>query len=490
MKGVLLIRRCAVAALLALTAVPPGVRGQDVGTSSVPDGRGTPVIVSRQSVGVFRPAGERGGQPAEKYVDMPALLGSQPKGSNGQTAQASQKKGETDTDEENEYENITMEEITTWAVARHPALAQATHLAMAYDGDVIQAGLQNNPTIGYFSDDVGQCGEAGRHGVAVSQEFIRGRKREARRASAQATRDAARWNVEIRRKKIENDAYLAGYRLLIAQKKEAVAGKLLEICQRSADISVELYNAGEISASDALQEKVELSEARMRLNDIRVEHAAASKAVSVILNVPDTPFYVTDAVAIQSLDVDEEDLFREVMENSPELKKASADLAAAQAAARRQCAETLVDVTVSGSVFHDYLEKSPGGGVGVSVPVRVHNRNQGNILRAQREVQAAEANVERVRQALMIRFREEMAKLDAAWQRVELYQDGVLDDVDESVRLAQEAYRGGACSSLELLSAEQTMYGVYVDYLDSVRTFLETRAVLQGFMLQGGYDDP
>ena len=480
-----MIRRCVIAVLLALLSAAPGVRGQDAGTSRVPSGRGT-------SAGISRPAGERGRQPAVKYVDMPAILGSQPKGLNGQTVRASQKEEETDADaqEEDEYEKITMDQITSWAVARHPALTQATQLAMAYDGDVIQAGLQNNPTIGYYSDDVGVCGEAGLHGVAVSQEFIRGQKRAARRSSAQAARDAAGWSVEIRKKKIENDAYLAGYRLLIAQKKEAVAQKLLEICQHSADISVELYEAGEISASDALQEKVELSEAQMRLNDIRVEHAAASQAVSVILNVPDTSFYVTDAIAIQSLDIDEEDLFREVMENSPELKKASADLAAAQAAVRRQCAETLVDVTVSGNVFHSYLEKSPGGGVAVSVPVRVHNRNQGNILRAQREVQAAEANLERVRQALTIRFREEMAKLHAAWQRVELYQEGVLDDVDESVRLAQEAYRSGACSSLELLSAEQTMYGVYVSYLDSVRTFLETRAVLQGFMLRGGYDEP
>lgn len=389
-----------------------------------------------------------------------------------------------------EYQNITLEEITTLAVARNPALAQVTQLALAHDGSVIQAGMRKNPSVKSFADDIGYLGGAGEYGVAISQEITPRQKLAARSAAADAARNSARWNVEIQRKKVENDAYLAGYRLLIAQKKEAVAQKLTEICQRSNEISIELYRAGEISASDALQEKVELSEAQMALSDIRVEREAASKAVSVILNVPDTFYYVTDTVAIQSLDIDADALYQETMEHSPELEKARADLAAAQASARQQYAEARVNVTLDGEVYHDVPDSGTGAGFVVSVPVRIHDRNQGNILKAEREVQAANANVERIRQALTIRFREAMAQLGAAWQRVDLYQGGVLDDVDQSVRLAQEAYQRGACSSLELLNTEQTMYSVYISYLDSVRLFLETRAVLQGFMLQGGYDVP
>jgi cobalt-zinc-cadmium efflux system outer membrane protein len=91
---------------------------------------------------------------------------------------------------------------------------------------------------------------------------------------------------------------------------------------------------------------------------------------------------------------------------------------------------------------------------GLSVPLPLFDRNQGNIAAARANVRAAEARREGALATATVRVRNALTTVGAAQARVEALERAAIPEAAEALRLTQLSYRAGKASLLELLDAQ------------------------------------
>jgi cobalt-zinc-cadmium efflux system outer membrane protein len=126
--------------------------------------------------------------------------------------------------------------------------------------------------------------------------------------------------------------------------------------------------------------------------------------------------------------------------------------------------------------------------VGVALPLRIFDRNQGNIRQAQSEVAAANRNVERVQKWIAQQFGVQWGAYATARGRVSVYKNDILPEAQELQILAFEAYRRGEYSSHEMLEAQRTFAELQLEYFDNLSALMESQILLQGALLSGGLE--
>ncbi|MCL2120487.1 MAG: TolC family protein [Planctomycetaceae bacterium] len=388
-------------------------------------------------------------------------------------------------------QGLTIEQVCELAIQNNPSVEQATRLMEAHYGSWVQAGLKNNPMVGYLADDMGGSNGAGRQGVTFSQEHVSRAKRDARQGAASAEYQAAQRMLMVQRQKVINDATLAAYRLLIAREKEYLSRELLKISQNAASAANELSQARETPKTDSLQAKIEMNRAQIALNDAVIEHEAAARALAVLMGWPeDMPLEIEDHLDHSPLEIDEIAVLRQWLADSPQLRQARAEWEAARARLRSEQKEAGMNVSAEGGVYYNTYEKQTEFSAGVAVPLRFNNRNQGNIMKAQSEMTAAARNMERVEKALTAGFYQQFAEYKTADQRVALYQESVLPDVEESLQLMMQSYQHGQSSYVELMNVQRTLFQVKMEYLDNLALLMASNTKIAGYLLEGAFDRP
>ena len=388
-------------------------------------------------------------------------------------------------------QSLTIQQVCDIALQNNPSVVQATRLMEAQYGSWVQAGLKNNPMVGYMAEEMSGNNGAGRQGVTFSQEHISKGKRDVRQGAASAEYQAAQQTLMVQRQKVINDASLAGYRLLIAQHKERLAQELLRISESAASAASELVQAQESPITDYLQAKIERNRAQITLNDAVIERETATKALAVLLGYPtEIPLEIADTLEHLPMDIDENAVLHRLLVESPQLRHARAELDAARARWCQEQKEAGINVSSEGSIAYNTVEKQTEFSVGVAIPLRINNRNQGNILKAQSEMMAAARNIERVEKAMTAEFHNRLAEYKTAQQRVALYQDSLLAEIGESSQLMMQAYQHGQCSYVELLNTQRTLFHVKMEYLDSIALLMASSTKLNGYLLEGAFDKP
>ena len=388
-------------------------------------------------------------------------------------------------------QGLTILQVCELALQNNPSIAQATRLMEAHYGSWVQSGLKNNLMVGYMADEMGGSNGAGRQGVTFSQEHISRGKLDARQAAASAGYQAAQRSLMVQRQKVINDASLAGYRLLIARQKEYLSRELLKISENAATAANELSQARETPKTDYLQAKIEMNRAQITLNDAVIEHEAAAKELAVIIGRPvETPLEIADTLDHLPLEIDENQMLRQLIAESPQLRQARAELDAARARLYQEQREADINVSSEGSVAYNTFEKQTEFSVGLAIPLRVNNRNQGNIRKAQSELAAAARNIERVEKALTAEFYNRFAEYQTAKERVVLYQDGILSEVEQSLQLMMQAYQHGQSNYVELLNTQRTLFNVKIEYLESIGQLMASNTKINGYLLDGAFDKP
>ena len=119
--------------------------------------------------------------------------------------------------------------------------------------------------------------------------------------------------------------------------------------------------------------------------------------------------------------------------SSPELAAAQAKVFAAQWAVRKACADRCPNWDVESGYSHDNATGFDTGGITVSVPLPLFNRNQGAIRQANADLQAAQAEVDRVVLDLRTRLAAIFERYVNAREFVNRYERNILPNAKESV---------------------------------------------------------
>ena len=149
---------------------------------------------------------------------------------------------------------------------------------------------------------------------------------------------------------------------------------------------------------------------------------------------------------------------------------ASHPLLAAQEAQVRQAESTLgaerqawvPDVTVKAFHVRDVDLKATGGGL--SIPLPLWNRKEGEVAKAAAAKSQADSELRLLKQDLETKLASQYSLYETARRQVESFQTAILKEAAESLRVAQFSYEHGETSLLELLDSRRVYRGTEQDY--------------------------
>ena len=386
-----------------------------------------------------------------------------------------------------ELSNLNLVDLEGLALQRNPALALASARVDAAQGNWVQTGLAPNPVVGYSGQQLGSGGLAEQQGVFIGQEFVTGHKLGLNRAIATWEIERAEQELEATRIRVLTDVRIGFYQVLIAQRRRDLAADLVRISAQGIDAAQSLFDSNEVSQVDPIRARVEADTARIFHHNSINQHTESWRQLTAVLGMPTLEIQrLAGELNPDSLTQSWEETLRQLLQDSPEIAAAIADVEAARRTLDRAHAEVIPNVDVQAVIQDDRGTGATNGNLQVSVPLPIWNRNQGGIQKARAEVAAAEQAVDRLTMNLQARLATAFQRYESARRQVEIYsrKDGIIDNVQRSLDLVQTGYAAGEFRVLDLLSAQRMYSQTNLALLDSLREQSVSVAEIRGMLLR------
>jgi cobalt-zinc-cadmium efflux system outer membrane protein len=365
------------------------------------------------------------------------------------------------------------------------AVAQsAVDQAMA---DRTTAGERPNATLSYGTSKINTAGHNGPGSlwdksfdtiVSIEQPFERGDKRRHRLALASANLDAshADYADTLRRERFAvTQAY---WELKRAQERSESAHALAAIEQRALEAAQARLKHGDVAALDVERLRISAAEsdnsadeADGARDDARVALAAlldadaTTSSLDAVDEWPESGFAVPEA--------------ERALTQRPDVQAATQRIAAAQAALALARAQRKRDITLSGNYEHN---PTPFGhsmvGFGVSVPLFTGSHFDGEIERANADLDAARAQLTRAQASARADLRRAVDDARTANARVHRYDSDLVERARRTEQTVEQAYARGGQSLADVLDARRELKAVEDDATDARADFAEALAAL------------
>ena len=354
---------------------------------------------------------------------------------------------------------LTLAEVEAAAVANNPTLAGAAAAVRKAQGIYEQVGLYPNPTVGYTSEDIGEDGSAGRHGLFASQTFVTADKLELNRAVESWEVEGLRRRREAQRLRVVNGVRRQYYVALGAQRRLELAGELVDLAEAGVAAAEELFEAQQVARPDVLQVEIQSGEVKIVRRDAELAFEGAWRRLMALAGTPNRPVGRLDAELEGPIENhDFEALYAELIAATPELHAARARVARARAAICRQQAQPVPNVLTQAALTYGFGGDEPIGGLQVGLPLPVFNDNRGNVAAAVSDLHRAVAEVKRLELSLRARLADALRDYRRAVNRVERYTEDVLPAARENLELTEEGYRQGEFDIVRVFTARRSFF--------------------------------
>ncbi len=380
----------------------------------------------------------------------------------------------------------SLQELEEMVLKTHPALKVSGAEIKKSEAELRIARQYPNPEVeGSVSSQKGL--ESGTYAtgytIGLSQTIEwpgrRGKKQEAARFginSAQEKLTQEQINVRARCRELY-------YRVLADEQLVKIAAENLESAKTLLDIAEKRVRLGESRPIELVKARVEFFSLEREYDKAKTTLAGDRQVLQQFLGGGLAADFALSAEA-------------KVVEPVVPLKRwqeaafASHPLLAAQEAQVRQAESTLgaerqawvPDVTVK--VFHTQDVDLRATGGGLSIPLPLWNRKEGEVAKAAAAKSQADSELRLLKQDLETKLASQYSLYETARRQLESFQTAILKEAAESLRVAQFSYEHGETSLLELLDSRRVYRGTEQDYYKAMLDYRLARVEL--WRLAGG----
>ena len=388
-------------------------------------------------------------------------------------------------EEADQQQPFTLERAEDLAFRKNPGLAGATARVNAAWGRLVQAGLYPNTVIGYHATEVGNLGTSGVQGGFVQQTIVTGGKLHIDQAIAAHQLNGAEVELTSLEQRVLNDVRIRYYDLLVAQQRVELIKELVRIAAAFVESTQTLLRAGRVNENTLLQAQLEADNSQILLDNAKNLHEEAWRRLQLVLGNPGLPLQR----AVGNLDSEMQSFqwqesLQLLMTEHPEITAARIRVDHAQATLHRACRERYPNIDVMFSLRHNNITSDDLANIQVGFPLPLFDRNQGNIMRAQAELSAAQSRVEQIELELTDQFAVIFRQYRNSHQQVVRYRDQMLPRARKSLDFVTRGYREGQVDFLTLLTSQRTYYQVTLQLLTARRQLRESEILMSGQLLR------
>lgn len=349
-------------------------------------------------------------------------------------------------------------------------------------GRIVQAGLKPNPTldIEFTTDKLGGTRE-GEYDFSASyiQPIERGGKRTKRTRIAQLELAQAEKELAFQEQQLIGDIRLQYAESIAALESLKVSERLIALNENTAKLVEVRVKEGDAARLDFNLVTVEVNRLKAgRLQaEIRVRSALTKLKALAGLGLqeslrlqPTLNLTTPDNLNLENL---QEVALRtradlQAVRIGEDLAQARIDLAQAESKSdinvfgRYQQSRSIFDITTIGKI----QDTDRQIGFGVSIPLRLFNRNQGAIAEATATKVQASHRVEVAEQIIKRDVALAYAKLEIAFDSLKLYEKEILPGTQENLKIIRAAYDLGDQPLLDVITEQRRLVESQQQYTD------------------------
>lgn len=399
---------------------------------------------------------------------------------------------------------MTLAELERIASQNNPTLAQADAAIRAAQGRRKQAGLFPNPVVGYQGEEFAfrAFSEKSEHFFFVEQTIPLGGKLSKSQRIFEKEVSQAGAEAAAQKQRVLNTVRMLYYEALGAQQRVDLRSELARIAREAVKITSELQNVGQADRPDYLESEIEAQQVELEHVNSENDLDQIWRLLASVVGMPEMkPMRLAGDLEAAIPALDQETLMATLLQESPEIKSARAEVERAQAVLARAKAERVPDLFLRGGIGYsnEILETRTGpagrktgteANVQIGFNLPIFNRNQGGIAAAEAGVTIAEREMQRLELSLRARLAQVFRDYNNALSAIQRYQQTILPRAERAYNLYLSSFRQMAASYPQVLISQRTTFQVRENYLNALVNLRQSAIRLEGFLLTGGLDAP
>lgn len=381
-------------------------------------------------------------------------------------------------------DELTLAGAVELALQRHPELVASRYEITAAQARALQAGLRINPELGVELENFAGTGATSaakslEATLSLSQVIELGDKRNLRLAAAEAEADLASIAQRARQLDVLAEVTRRFIDVVAAQARVQVAQQAAQLSRETRDAIRRYVATARSPLAEQSRAQLGLTRAMLAEQQAASELRAARYALAATWNDTE-PTFARAAAALFSLAVTPSfQAYFERLERTPDLLRFASEARLRDAQIRLAQAQARPNFVVSLGVRRLEDTDETAWVAGFSVPLALHDRNQGAI----REARARRAQSDAERLAAMTRTRATLfalhQEMTTARARLETLQGEALQQAQAALDQTRTGYERGRFSFLELASSQQDLLEVRSAAIDAAADYHRLRAELE-----------
>ncbi|MCB1124598.1 MAG: TolC family protein, partial [Verrucomicrobiae bacterium] len=372
---------------------------------------------------------------------------------------------------------VSLETAFELALSRHPQARLLDAQREVGEGRIQQAGLKPNPAFSAELENI--LGTGAMEGfdsteltVGVSQVIERQEKRNKRAALVERRQDLLQWDYQEAVADLYYAVKQAFARALVAQENLVLQEELLDLARASESEVQRRAEAANASAIELSQAKLATTQQQFELNQAELRLAEARTSLASLWNAPhETDFRVSGELQLD-LNLPEYSELAGSLPAAPSVARYQAESEAQRAAVELQEAEAESDFELFGGARYTREGDDAAFVMGVNIPWRIHNRNEGNIRAARAGLRVVESQRElalwKATSALANAYRNLTNSLHE-WRNLD---QEMLPAAEMALQETQHGYEQGIITLINVLEARRTLFSIRSRMLDAIERYL------------------
>lgn len=376
---------------------------------------------------------------------------------------------------------LDLEGAVNRALSHSEKLHTANHELQSKGYQARQARLYPNPVFSYevenFAGSNDWDGWNSREERYIwSQLWETAGKRSLRTQAATHQYYASLVGYDVSKLILLNRLYRAFIQVAAAQELLALSQDLRETAGEVLRVATKKVEAGKVSIMQQNKGEVAFSTALIQLERAQAELKNAKKRLSLLWAAPcpdfeKVTFPLYDIFPPISLDECVSDLC-----NQAEIVQSHHHTCRAEKAWHLEKAGKVPDVILEVGYKANYEEDNQSLIAGISFPIPLFNRNEGNIGRAYYDMLKIENEGRELRLVLESKLAIIHEELTSSYRVAERFKNYSLPAAEKSFKMARRGYRKGKFEYLDVLDSQRTLFEVKASYIQALVNYHTKRA--------------
>ena len=368
--------------------------------------------------------------------------------------------------------SLTLAEALSLASTANPTVRAKEFEVQSVGANEITAALRPNPTANFLAEQFGTGSVAvTQYTFSVGQPIELGGKRQRRIDSAKAATKVTGFELADLKRQIVFQVQKTFTDILVARDSVALAEQNLATLDDLEKIQRIRAEKGDLSGLELLRIQVQRFASVRDAADARQALQAGKIGLRTLLGAEKLAenFDVTGSLEVPEASYTQSQLYRRALDARPDVRAAEAAVDKTRADINLAKANAWWDVTPS--VEYQRIGPDNTIGFGFSLPIKLFDRNQGEITRTRAEALRLGATRDAVTIQALSEVDFALASVQTERGKVEVLRETYVPKAKEARDTIEFAYRRGGVSLLDFLDAQRTYRETALEYVRALGNY-------------------